>query len=79
MKIIKARCHVCNIHHTFVNQELDVVRNKSCKWCKVRLTVISSEEETAPPMPDRERRELTERETNDARRLLLPALDGLEV
>jgi hypothetical protein len=75
MKTVKARCHVCGSQHTFTNQTLDDVRAKECERCKVRLTVISSEGQmTAPPMPDCERRVLTTKETNDARRLLVEAL-----
>jgi hypothetical protein len=71
MMIVKARCTNCGSVLTFVNQSLDVVRDKRCERCKVRLTVMSSEGQIDPPvMPDRERRALTVRETQTARRLL---------
>lgn len=74
MKTVKARCHVCGSEHTFVNQELNEVRTKVCERCQIKLTVVSSEGYPGPPpMPDRERRILTTKETNDARRLLVEA------
>jgi hypothetical protein len=79
MKVVKMRCTSCDSRPVFVNQALDVCREKRCERCQIKLTVVSSEGQIDMPMPLRERRVLTQRETDEARRLLEPALEGLEV
>jgi hypothetical protein len=79
MKVVKMRCTNCDSRPVFVNQELEVCREKRCERCQIKLTVVSSEGQIDMPMPLRERRVLTQRETDEARRLLEPALEGLEV
>ncbi len=80
MKLVRMRCARCGSTPTFQNQDLDACRMKECPRCGIKLTVTSSEGQMDPaPMPARERRKLTERETQEARRLLGPVLDGLEV
>ena len=81
MKLVRMRCTSCGSLHSFFNQELDACRLKVCERCGIKLTVTSSEGQVdpAPVGPMRERRILTARETHEARRLLGPALEGLEV
>jgi hypothetical protein len=79
MKIVRMKCTNCGSTPTFLNQPLDVCRQKSCELCGIKLTVTGSEGEMdAPPMPLRERRVLTTKETNDARRLLDVAFGAKE-
>lgn len=78
MKIVKMRCTGCNSTPTFLNQELDVCREKVCERCQIKLTVVSSEGQVdVPPMPDRERvtqhKDVTRKEADTARRLLVTA------
>lgn len=78
MKIVKMRCTSCNSTPTFLNQELDVCREKVCERCGIKLTVVSSEGQVDPvPVPDRERvtqhKDVTKKEADTAKRLLVEA------
>jgi hypothetical protein len=74
MKVVKMRCTSCGSTHAFQNQDLDTCRLKVCERCNIKLTVVSSEGHIeAPPMPDRERVALTQRQVGQARRILVDA------
>lgn len=76
MKIVKMRCPACDSRPVFVNQDLNVCRDKCCERCNVKLMVISSEGQAdLPPMPDRERTALSTKETETAMRLLIGAFE----
>jgi hypothetical protein len=79
MKIVKMKCTGCDSQHTFQNQELDACREKVCERCQIKLTVVSASTEGeagASLQPHRERRELTKKEADTARRLLVTAFEG---